>query len=248
MVIQEKQSIDIRVKLVIAFCISTMAVLFSGYTYMSFVLIIAIILSRLFQGDLGFVFNKVKKVLWIFILMIFIQSLFIKIGTPLVTIKGLCIITDVGLQRAFEFIFRISIIMVSTTIIMTSNSREIIQGLIQLKLPYELAFMVSISVRFLPILATEMRDSMTAIELRGIDVKKLNIKSKILLYKYLFTPIVLSSINKAKKLSISMECRGFRAYDYRTSIIKLRFSKTDVIMILCSLSLTATIIITYYWG
>ena len=142
MEISIENKVDVRVKIIFAFCLSTLSVFLSGYRYMSILLIISVFISKLFRGDIFFVIYKIRKVLWIFITMIFIQSFFIKSGAPVVIVRGICIITDIGLLRAFEFIFRLSIIMVSTTIIMTSNSREVIQGLIQLKLPFELAFTV----------------------------------------------------------------------------------------------------------
>lgn len=243
-----KKGIDVRVKLIFAFCISTLSVLYKGYLYMTLLLFIALGLATLFKGDIAFVFNKTKRVFGVFVMMIFVQSLFVKSGTPIIAIKSICLITDIGLLRAFEFIMRITIIVISSTIIMTSNSREIIQGLIQLGLPYELAFMVSIAVRFLPILSEEMKDSITAIELRGIDISDLKLKSKLDLYRYIFTPVVIGAIDKAKKLSISMECRGFRAYDYRTSIIRLRFGALDYSIIIFSLLSTTIGLILYYGG
>jgi len=86
-----------------------------------------------------------------------------------------------------------------------------------MKVPYEIAFMVSIAVRFLPIFRNEMIDMVTALQLRGIDLKKLGYREKIKVYQYLLLPITTNSILMAKELATAMEMRGFRAYAQRTS-------------------------------
>jgi energy-coupling factor transport system permease protein len=123
---------------------------------------------------------------------------------------------------------------VSATILTTSNSREIVQGLVQWKCPYEIAFMVSIAIRFLPILKEEMLDVVIAIQLRGIELNKVKISKKVKIYKYILLPIVVNSILKAKELSSAMEMRAFRAYSTRTSYMVLKMSMTDYLIIALS--------------
>ena len=62
-------------------------------------------------------------------------------------------------------------------------------------------------------LRDEIRDSLTAIQLRGVDIKNIPIKERINLYSYIFTPILVETILKAERLSTAIEMRGFRAYE-----------------------------------
>src|SRR5690606_22844110 len=111
--------------------------------------------------------------------------------------------------RAIEFILRLSVIISSSAIITTSSSREIVQGLIQFHIPYEIAFMVSVSIRFLPVFRDEIMDMIIAIQLRGIDLKRVRFNEKLRIYRYIFVPVVINSLLKAKQLSAAMEMRGF---------------------------------------
>jgi energy-coupling factor transport system permease protein len=120
-----------------------------------------------------------------------------------------------------------------------------IQGLIQWKLPYDISFMVSIGIRFMPILLEEMKDAITAINLRGIDTKKLRLKEKIDLYTYALTPVVVGILTKAQKISISIESRGFRAYDLRTSVLTLKLSKIDYLIMTASISLSGYVLYSF---
>ncbi len=91
--------------------------------------------------------------------------------------------------------------------------------------------MVSIGIRFLPILTREIKDSMVAIQLRGIEIEKIPLKKRLYIYSYLFTPILVSTIIRAQKLSMSVEMRGFRAYEQRTSYMVLKMSYIDYLII-----------------
>jgi len=91
--------------------------------------------------------------------------------------------------------------------------------------------MVSIAIRFLPVFKEEMVDMVIAIQLRGIDFKKVKLNQKLKIYKYILVPIVINSVLKAKELSVAMEMRGFRAYPSRTSYRMLKMQAIDYIII-----------------
>ena len=148
-------------------------------------------------------------------------------------------------MKATEFILRLMIIIVSSVILTTSTSREIIQALIQMGLPYEIAFMVSISIRFLPLFKDEMRDMVVALQLRGIDLKKIKLKEKLLTYKYLLLPITANSILRARELATAMEMKAFRAYPKRSSYKILKMNKIDYLIITISLIGAWTFIIIF---
>jgi energy-coupling factor transport system permease protein len=41
------------------------------------------------------------------------------------------------------------------------------------RIPYEIAFMVSVAIRFLPLLTDEIKNVVTAVQLRGIELDKI---------------------------------------------------------------------------
>lgn len=228
-------NVDPRTKLVIVLCLSTLAIFVKDILFLSGILLITVIISLIFKINMLQIFEKIKRLLYVLLAIAIVQSVFSTEGQTLIGIGELSILTTVGLQKGLEFIIRIMIIILSATIITTSNSREIVQGLVQWKLPYEIAFMVSIGIRFLPILIEEIKDSLVAIQLRGVEIEKIPFKKRFYVYSYLFTPILVSTIIKAQKLSISIEMRGFRAYETRTSYIILKMSYVDYLIIFSSL-------------
>lgn len=237
--------LDPRTKLIIVISISSLSVLIRDLRYLALIFAISIIISKLLKSEVLIVFKKLRRLFRLFIAITIMQSFFVKGGTSIISIGEVAIFTDIGLFRALEFLFRISIIMISAAMLMTSTSREVLQGLIEWKIPYEIAFMVSVAIRFLPLLSEELEDTLTAIKLRGIDIDRLPIRKKIQIYSYIFTPVVVGGIVKAKRLSIAMEARGFRAFNHRTSYRKLRLGKKDYLI--SSISIMASVLIFYIY-
>jgi energy-coupling factor transport system permease protein len=112
-----------------------------------------------------------------------------RLGQTLLAVGSVKLVTAGGLLKGAEFLLRMLIIITSAGILTTSNHREIIQGLVQWKLPYEIAFMASMGIRFLPVFAEEFRDAMIAVQLRGVDIKKLPLRQKLEVTASLFQPV-----------------------------------------------------------
>jgi energy-coupling factor transport system permease protein len=237
---------DVRTKLAIVAGISTTAVVIQDVYVLSFLLIISILLSAFFFGDIKKTLRATRRLWYLFLAIVILQSIFNRSGSSLLTIGDFTILTDIGLLRGAEFLLRISVILFSATIVASSDHREVVQGLVQLKIPYEFAFMVSVGIRFLPLLRSEFIDVMTAIQLRGIDIKKIPFKKRLKVYTYIFTPIMTGAINKARNLSIAMEARAFRAYPERTSYLVLKLVPKDYIVMIITLLCTAAVFTLYY--
>ncbi|MFA9422927.1 MAG: energy-coupling factor transporter transmembrane protein EcfT [Sedimentibacter sp.] len=227
--------IDPRTKLVMVLVLSTISLIYNDILTLITILSIALLCAFAMKSDLVAIFVRIKKIIRVMLAIAIVQSLFTKAGNPLIRIGNITIITDYGIVKSLEFMLRLGIIIASAAIITTSSSREIVQGLVQWHCPYEIAFMVSVSIRFLPIFKEEMTDMITAIQLRGIDLKKIKVKEKIKIYNYILFPVVTNSILKAKELSSAMEMRGFRAYNSRTSYMVLKMQNNDYAIIAITL-------------
>lgn len=236
--------LDPRTKLIMVFSLSTLAVFVQDNRLLLLVLTVSVLLVAYFTADFRFV-KKARKFIILFLGIAIIQSIFAPEGEVLFKLGDLTLLTAGGLQKGIRVILRMLIIIVSAVIMTGSSAREIVQGLIRWKVPFEIAFMVSLATRFLPILGEEARDVYTAIQLRGIEPEKLPLKQRIKLYSYLLMPVLTGVIVKARELSTSMEMRAFRAYPRRTSYLRLEFKQQDYIVIALSLSFLIVILLLY---
>lgn len=239
----KRKHYDPRTKLVIVLILSTFALIYNDIMVLFAILLTSIVIGLLMGSDLKGIVIRLKRFIYLVLVIAIVQSLFTKAGNPIISIGKFTLITDYGIRKSLEFIFRICIIIVSAGILTTSSSRDIVQALIQIKIPYEIVFMVSIAIRFLPIFKEEMTDSIISIQLRGIDLRRSKIRDKIKIYKYIFLPIVINSTLKARELASAMEMRGFRAYPKRTSFRVLKMERSDYMIISISLALSISILI-----
>ena len=182
------KDIDPRTKLIQVLILSTLALIYNKLSLLSLILFAAIVIACLNKINLISILIRFKKLVKMIIIIALVQSLLTKTGNPILKIGNFTLLTDYGLVKSLEFILRLGIIIVSAAIITTSSSREIIQGLIQWHCPYEIAFMVSVAIRFLPIFKEEMTDMITAIQLRGIDLHKVKLNKKIQVYNTYLHP------------------------------------------------------------
>ncbi|MCL0070426.1 energy-coupling factor transporter transmembrane protein EcfT [Dehalococcoidia bacterium] len=242
-------TLDPRTKLVMVLCLSSLAVFIRDIYVLVGVLLLSFLISVILKGNLFPAFKQMKRLLLLIVVVAVAQSLFAPAGRTIVALETVPILTTGGLIQGAEFILRMAVIVVSATIVATSSYREIVQGLVQWKIPYEIAFMVSVAIRFLPMLIEEIKDVMLAIQLRGVELQKIPLRKRLRIYSYILTPIVIGTVIKAEKLTAAMETRAFRAYPQRTSYMILKMASIDYMLISFSMLAFISVVIVYYmWG
>lgn len=240
-----KPSADPRAKFLVVAFISSIGVISTNIALLCTVFLLGILFGIYFEVTLGRLVKKFRKVLYVLLIIIVIQSLFISDGITLIELWGIRLITDIGLHRGLAYLLRVTIILLSGAIISTSNTGDTLHGFVKLGVPYEFAFTASIGIRFLPILLTEINSTYIAIQLRGVNIKKLKIGKRIEMVSYLFLPTIYGAIVKAKKISESVEKRGFRIGGKRTWYRDLLFSKNDYILSMVSIAVFAFVIYVF---
>lgn len=224
-----KYKLDPRTLLCIVGVISTIAVI-TRYLWVQFILLgLLVCLALLFQVRLKRFLYRIRKMFPILVFVILMQSIFTQ-GQPLVGLGNISLLTLEGILLGMKTFLRISILIMGASLFTLTSETEMIQALRQMKLPDEIAFMTLISLRFLPSYAQEFQDAFLAISLRGIDLKQLSLKRKAELLKYLFSPTMVRTLLRAKRLSMSLDLKGFRALPSRSSYIVCELKKIDYIV------------------
>ena len=239
---ESRVPVDPRTKLVLVMCISSLAVILQDLLLMSGVMLIAVALSVCFGSNFVRGLKRVRAFAWIFVLMVLAQSIFTSGGSEILGVGGISLISTLGLQRGGSVVLRILIIVASAGIMTTSSSRDILQGLSQWKVPYEIGFMVAVAIRFLPLLREEAVDILTAVQLRGLELDRIPVRQRLRIYSYLLTPMISSVLGKSRELALAVEMRGFRAYPERTSYRVLRPGGWDYGVSLVAVLLTTIFI------
>lgn len=230
--------IDPRAKILLIVCLTTLAVIAFDIIYLAIVFCIALAVNIVLKTELLGALKKMRYLISLIIFISLVQSLTVKGGVPLLYIKNVIFVSTKGLLYGGEFALRMSIVIFSSLIAMSSGNREMIDGLIKMRIPYEIAFMASITLRFLPLLRDEFVNRLNALKLRGFDLKKSGLIKKLKIYSYLLAPTVSGSIIRSRELAESIETRGFRAYGSRTALRELRLKTADYFVIIITLICT----------
>lgn len=117
---------------------------------------------------------------------------------------------------------------------MSTSPRELISSLVKMKIPFEIAFMLTLAIRFVPVITREFNQVIDAQKARAHKIK-LSIRHPIESAKT-FMPILIPTLillfKKSLDLSMSIESRGFRAMKTRTYSPRLRLKGIDYMAIL----------------
>ncbi len=138
---------------------------------------------------------------------------------------------------------RLLIILLTALILMTSNSRDYLLAFTQMHLPYEIAFMVLVALRFIPMLKEEAQDVLCAVQMRGVKLKRTGLRNKANVYLSILIPIVAGAIRRSEQMAVAMEARAFRSSPKRTNMRRLKFSIRDLIYLVVFCILLTSIVI-----
>lgn len=238
--------LDPRTKLLLILLLTTLAVLAKDIVYLGAVASAALITDIILRLDIISAFKRLRHFLSVLVFIALAQSVFVKSGEVILSAGKVNLLTTGGLVSAAEFVLRMSVILFAGIIAASSEGREMTDGMLLLGMPYELAFMSSVALRFLPVFRDEFSSRLSALALRGIDIKKLRVGKKLRVYGYLISPAVLGCIIRSEELARAMSARAFRAEKKRTMLRRLKFTAADYLVIAASVCLTAAYLAVMY--
>ena len=227
--------LDPRVKFVgtIAFLISLfVANSLWGYLLATAFLAVVIVLSKV---PVKFMMKGLKPLFFIFILTVAF-NLFLVPGKVVVQIWILKI-TEEGIRQAIKIGIRlIYLVMGSSVMTLTTTPNQLTDGLEKLMRPlnkikvpvHEIAMMMSIALRFIPILMEETDKIMKAQIARGADFESGNLIKKAKNLIPLLVPLFISAFRRADDLAMAMEARCYHGGDHRASMKPLKYQNHDI--------------------
>jgi energy-coupling factor transport system permease protein len=130
-----------------------------------------------------------------------------------------------------------AIVSVFPLIITTTQPRDMVMSLVEtLKVPDDYAFMFTTAFRFIPVIISEVTIIYQAQLSRAYAVEGWNPIKKIKAFAPIAFPIVFIAIEKADRLGLSMELRGYSS-GTRTHLRKLAVTPLDWLFLGCMILL-----------
>ncbi len=118
------------------------------------------------------------------------------------------------------------VITISWVFTNSTNPFDFAQSLTKIGIPYRIAYSLSLALRFTPVLSTEISIIRRAQQTRGLNNNPNSIRGAFNILKYTLFPLISSTLNRIRDITLSMEGRAFGLYEQRTSLkeIPLRLS------------------------
>ncbi|MBR3579488.1 MAG: energy-coupling factor transporter transmembrane protein EcfT [Lachnospiraceae bacterium] len=156
----------------------------------------------------------------------------------IVTKEGIFAALFMGLRLAF-LVFGSSLMTYTTTPNKLTSGMESCFGFLKIfKVPvHELAMMVSIALRFIPILLEETNKIMKAQQARGADFESGGPVKRAKAMVPILIPLFVSSFRRAGELAEAMEARCYHGGDGRTKMKPLKYHLRDLIAYLALIGL-----------
>lgn len=229
--------LDPRVKLFFVFIYVLSLFLFGNF--ISYCLATVLLLITIYYSKIPFKF-LLRGFKTIFMLLIFttVMNLFMTDGVVWLKIWKLTI-TKEGVIVSVHILVRILYLIIASSLLtyttsptrLTDALEKVFKPLNKLKVPvHELTMMMSIALRFIPILVEEADKIMKAQSSRCMNFNSGNILKRIKNLMPLFIPLFVAALRRADDLALAMESRCYQGGEGRTKMKVLKYERLDLIV------------------
>ncbi len=179
---------------------------------------------------------KGVRAIWILIAITVICNLFFTQTGVVLFQRGIISITMTGIHNMVYYTLRLIFLVVGASVMtLTTSPGRLTDGLESLLWPLhrvgvpvsEIAMMMSIALRFVPILGEEAEKIKNAQLARGADFDDGGLIKRVRGLVPILVPLFVSSFRRADDLALAMDARCYRGGEGRTKMCPLRYDRAD---------------------
>jgi energy-coupling factor transport system permease protein len=255
--------LDVRTKLMIMFLVLFLILVWENIFYQIGLFLIVLALALSAHLDQRQIRRTVLLMAPFMTLSILIQGFFNIIGkTAIITLftvpawvplfAGPFTLYYEGLIFGLMVVFRLlSPILVMPLVVLTTDVNDLVLGLVKIRVPYKVAFIFSITLRFVPFIFGEIDAITEAQRLRGLALEKMGIIQRIPVFASLAVPLIIGSLLKAQTLDVVLQSKAFSGSPVRTYMREIRLRAVDYAIIYGGLAFFVLAVImrwAFGWG
>ena len=243
--------LDPRVKLVSTLLYLISLFLFrsiSGYLVATVFLVTVIRISRV---PFSFIVRGLRPVVLLLMITV-LFNLFLTRSGDVLFHAWIITITEGGLVTAVYMAVRLIYLIIGSSLMtFTTTPNELTDGMEALLHPlnkvrvpvHEVAMMMSIALRFIPILLEETDKIMKAQIARGADLESGNMIQRAKSMIPILVPLFVSAFRRANDLAMAMEARCYRGGEGRTKMKPLHYRGRDYTAYLAMAVYVVTVVV-----
>jgi len=229
--------LDPRTKLVATLLYLISLFLFDGFAGYIVATVFLVSIIKLSKVPFKFIVKGLKPIIMLLMITVLFNLFLTRTGDVLFSF-WIFTVTSGGLHTAVFMAMRlIYLILGSSIMTFTTTPNELTDGIERLlgplrkiKVPvHEIAMMMSIALRFIPILLEETDKIMKAQIARGADFESGNIIQRAKSMIPILVPLFVSAFRRANDLAMAMEARCYNGGEGRTKMKPLHYAQRDYI-------------------
>ncbi|MCX7994447.1 MAG: energy-coupling factor transporter transmembrane protein EcfT [candidate division WOR-3 bacterium] len=202
------------------------AIIFNAPSYLLFFILLTILMI-IYAGGITNVYRMRVILILLFLFSTILWAFFIKEGKTIIKF-GFATVTDKSLLYGIGMGLRLNLMVLSGLLFFSITMiEEFSFGLHKIGLPYPFCFALSMAFRLVPLFLQEGATVVEAQTLRGLDLTKGNIFTKIKNHFPLIVPIFITTIKKMDNLFLALESKGFKPYKNRTFYLDKSLKSID---------------------
>lgn len=190
---------------------------------------------KLSKVPLKFILKGLKPIM-ILLMFTVVMNLFLTKGGETLVHFWIFTVTESGLRTSIFMAVRLMYLVAGSSIMtfttspngLTDGMEKLLHPLNKVNVPvHEVAMMMSIALRFIPILLEETDKIMKAQIARGADFESGNIIQRAKAMIPILVPLFVSAFRRANDLAMAMEARCYHGGDGRTKMKPLKYKGRD---------------------
>ena len=184
----------------------------------------------------GYITRGLKPIL-IILLFTFALNIFMVQGEVIwqwkflhITREGLYVAAFMGIRLILLIIGSSLLTLCTRPLSLTDGIERLLSPFKKIGLPaHEIAMMMSIALRFIPILMEETDKIIKAQTARGASFEDKNMIKRVKSLVPVLVPLFVSAFRRASDLAMAMEARCYRGGDGRTKMKPLKYHRVDFV-------------------
>ncbi len=246
--------LDARLKIICTILFIVMLYASSNPVGVGITILFSILLFIIARVPLRMVLRSIKPILPIVIFTSVLNVFFYGKGEPILSFWKITI-TGEGLYFAVLLSLRILCLIAGSSLLtyttspleLTAAIERLLAPLKWFKLPvHELSMMMTIALRFIPLLIEETDKIMSAQKSRGANLDTGKFTQRVMALIPVLVPLFISAFRRADELALAMECRCYHGGEGRTRLNVMRFTWRDAVGACVFLAVFAAVIATNY--
>ena len=249
---------DARMKFVLTMALIVILFVCRNFYSLALGLVFVVAALLLSRVPMKMMWRSIKPLVILMLFTAAINVFYTRGGETLVSFWKITITTTGVYTAIFTTVRIILLVVVSSLLTYTTTPTMLTDGLERLLSPlkvikvpvHTLAMIMTLALRFIPVLIEEIERIMNAQKARGADLETGGLIKRAKALIPILIPLFVSAFRIAQDLAMAMEARCYNGGDGRTKMKPLRYNKTDhiayvILLVFLVLVIAARILLSW---